>query len=78
MITNVLYLLVLSTYIFFIYKSKMSIFISNLKIEIKSIYWPKKKEINQNTFMVIIITLLASIILWIIDSMLTYIISKII
>lgn len=78
LISTIFYLFILSTYLFYMYKTKMVVFISNLKMEIGSIHWPKKKEINQTALMVIIITLLTSAILWIIDSILTYIISTII
>lgn len=73
-----LYLIILSAYIFFIYKQTILVFVHGLKMEVKTIYWPTKKEMNQTTLMVIVITLLASIILWIVDSILTYIISKIV
>ena len=78
LISTFAYLIILSICIFIMYKHLMFTFVNNLKIEVKNIHWPSKKEINQTTLMVIIITLLASIILWITDSILTYIVSKLI
>ena len=72
-----IYLTTLLTYLLIIHKKKTYLFLSNIQLEIKNITWPKKQDINQTTLMVVIIVLLASIILWITDSLLTYTISKI-
>ncbi len=52
--------------------------ILELKSEIKSIVWPDKKEVNQTMLTVTIIIISSSLIIWLIDSMLTFLISKII
>lgn len=50
----------------------------DLKSEIKSISWPDKKEVNQSMLTVTLIIISASLIIWLIDSTLTFLISKII
>jgi len=77
LITTSLYLTVLITYFLIAHKKKTYSFLNNIKVEIKNIHWPTKKDVNQTTLMVVIIILLTSMTLWIIDSLLTYIISKI-
>lgn len=52
--------------------------ILELKTEIKSIVWPDKKEINQTMLTVTLIIISSSLIIWLIDSMLTFLISKLI
>jgi len=49
-----------------------------LKSEIKNINWPDKKEINQSMITVTLIIISASLVIWLIDSMLTFLISKLI
>jgi len=60
------------------YYKQMISFIQETKTELKNITWSKRKEIIQSTLAVLAIILCTSIVLWIIDSILTYIISKII
>ena len=76
-LTAFLYLSFVIIYFILIYKSEIIIMISGLKLELKSISWPNKKEINQTAVIIIAIISATSLILWIIDSILTYIISKI-
>lgn len=71
-------MLITTIYFSIIHKETINDYIKDIKTEIKQIHWPKKKDINQATLMVLLIVLLTSIILWIIDSILIYIISKII
>jgi preprotein translocase subunit SecE len=52
--------------------------ILELKSEIKSIVWPDKKEVNQTMLTVTLIIISSSLIIWLIDSMLTFLISKLI
>lgn len=52
--------------------------ILELKSEIKSIVWPNKKEVNQTMLTVTLIIISSSLIIWLIDSMLTFLISKLI
>jgi preprotein translocase subunit SecE len=50
----------------------------DLKSEIKNISWPDKKEVNQSMITVTLIIISSSLIIWLIDSILTFLISKII
>ncbi len=61
----------------FLNKNNIYFIIKEIKHEIKNISWPNKKEINQSTLIIMIILLLTSLVLWIIDSIFTYIISNI-
>jgi len=78
LLTTCLYMSTLIIYFFITQKEYINLYLKDIKLEIKNIHWPEKKEINQTTLMVLIIVLSTSIILWIIDSLLTYIVSKII
>ena len=68
-------IIIISTIILF--KNKKSDLL-DLKSEIKSISWPDKKEVNQSMLTVTLIIIGASLIIWLIDSTLTFLISKII
>jgi preprotein translocase subunit SecE len=59
-------------------KNKNKMLLSEIKLEIKNIQWPNKKEVNQSMLMVSIIIACSSVIIWLIDSILTFLISKII
>lgn len=61
----------------FLNKNNIYFIIKEIKHEIRNISWPNKKEINQSTLIIMIILLLTSFVLWIIDSIFTYIISNI-
>ncbi|HIH2763010.1 MAG TPA: preprotein translocase subunit SecE [Candidatus Azoamicus sp.] len=52
--------------------------LTELKSEIKSISWPDKKEVNQSMITVTLIIISASLVIWLIDSILTFFISKVI
>lgn len=53
-------------------------FIKNLKLEINNICWPKFQETMKITLTILFSSILLSLILWIIDKTLFYIISFII
>ncbi len=78
LLTTCICIATIISFLLTIKKSQTLLFFKDIKSEIKNIYWPKKKEINQTLLMVVIITLLTSITLWIIDSILTRIITKMI
>ncbi|MDP2762991.1 MAG: preprotein translocase subunit SecE, partial [Enterobacteriaceae bacterium] len=59
------------------YNEKLVNTLHEAKNELKIITWPNRKEITQSTLSVIAIISCTSLILWILDSILTYIISKI-
>ncbi len=70
-----IYVSILILYLFVTKKEIIIIYVNEIKSEIKLIQWPDKKMINQTALMVLIIVLLTSIVLWLIDSILTYVIS---
>jgi preprotein translocase subunit SecE len=70
--------IITSTITIFLIKKNNKMLITEIKSEIKNITWPNKKEINQSMLTVTIIIILTSLIIWIVDSILTFIISKII
>jgi len=75
---TILYLILVFFVFFISYKDKVIFFVNDIKSEIKNICWPGKNDISQTGLIIIIIILLTSIVIWLIDSLLTYIISIII
>ena len=75
------YILIVSSILLYIYKTKyikkITEYLKDSKTELKNITWPKLKDARQSTFAVLIIVLITSIIIWILDSILTYIIAYI-
>jgi preprotein translocase subunit SecE len=52
--------------------------IKESRVEIRKVVWPTHQETLQTTFIVVAITLIMALILWMLDSLLGMIISKII
>jgi len=77
-----LYIIIILCIILIIIKykhhKKLISFLKETRQEFKNITWSKRKETIQSTLAVLCIVFCTSIILWIIDSILTYIVSKII
>lgn len=71
------YIFIVLIYLYNKYKKDFFLILDNIKLEIKSISWPSKSDVKQTSLMVIAFVFFSSLILWIIDSFLTYIISKI-
>lgn len=76
-IITILYLVCIIIFIFVIKKKNVYNIINNLMVEIKNITWTNKKELNQTILAVLAILSLVVFVLWIVDSILTYFISKI-
>lgn len=71
--------IILALTIILLLKNKNNkVFLTEIRSEIKNIHWPNKKEINQSMLIITLIIITASFVLWIIDSILTFCISKII
>jgi preprotein translocase subunit SecE len=52
--------------------------IKEARMEIRKVVWPTHQETLQTTFIVVALTLVMALILWLLDSMLGFVISKII
>ena len=52
--------------------------LKEIKKEFLNVSWPDRKEINQTILIVVFLILLTSIVLWIVDTILINLISKII
>lgn len=80
-IKALIYTIGISFILIFLTKKYKDIIINTtqeIKNEIKTITWPTKKETIQSSLSILAIIACTSMILWILDSILTYIISKII
>lgn len=63
--------------IFYFYNAKIvNIYFKDVKLEFNNINWTNKSDLKQTTFIILLIIFLTSLFLWIIDSILTYIVSK--
>ncbi|HFL8819550.1 MAG TPA: preprotein translocase subunit SecE [Candidatus Azoamicus sp. OHIO2] len=62
----------------FSYKYEFLVKLKEIKNEFKHISFPTKREISQTILTVVILILLTCLCLWIIDSVLIYILSKLI
>lgn len=63
---------------FFLKKDNILLKIKEVKKEFRNITWSNGKEITQTILIVFVLIFIASIFLWIIDSLLVYIIAKLI
>ncbi|MFI4956218.1 MAG: preprotein translocase subunit SecE [Gammaproteobacteria bacterium] len=52
-------------------------FISSAKAEARKVVWPTRKETIQSTIAVVVMVLVASVFLWLLDSLLLYVMSLI-
>lgn len=75
---NILFISISLIILFIIEKKNIKNIINDFKAEINNITWINKKELNQTTLIILLILLVTISVLWIIDSTLTYLISKII
>ena len=75
---NILFTSISLICFFIIEKKNIKNIINDFKTELANITWINKKELNQTTLTILFILLITIFILWIIDSTLTYLISKII
>ncbi len=62
----------------FLYKNKFLVKVKEIKTEFDNITWSNKKELSQTSLMVVILIILVCVALWIIDSTLIYIVTKLI
>ena len=68
-----------SFFIFYYYnKSNVNIFFKDVRLEFNNINWTDISELRQTAFIILLIIFCTSLFLWIIDSILTYIVSKVI
>ncbi|HIH2763662.1 MAG TPA: preprotein translocase subunit SecE [Candidatus Azoamicus sp.] len=51
-------------------------YFKDVKLEFNNITWTDKADLRQTTFIILLIIFFTSLFLWIIDSILTYIVSK--
>jgi preprotein translocase subunit SecE len=51
-------------------------YLDNIKFDIKNITWPNKADVKQSTALVLGIIFIFSLVLWLIDSILTYLITR--
>ncbi|HIH2762400.1 MAG TPA: preprotein translocase subunit SecE [Candidatus Azoamicus sp.] len=56
----------------------MNIFFKDVRLEFNNINWTDISELRQTAFIILLIIFCTSLFLWIIDSILTYIVSKVI
>lgn len=60
----------------FRFKELIVLSFKEVRFEFNNISWASKSEVRQTTFVILIIVFLSSLFLWLVDSILTYIISK--
>lgn len=60
------------------YKNKIFFKIKEVNDEIKNISWPNKKDVTQTIIIVIIFIIFTILVLWMVDSILIYILSKLV
>lgn len=63
-------------YFFVFYKEKIKLYIRDTRVEFSNISWASRDDVKQTVLVVMLIVFFTSLCLWIIDSILTYIISK--
>ena len=63
---------------FFLKKDNILLKIKEIKKEIRNISWSDGKEITQTILIIFVLIFITSVFLWIIDSLLVYIIAKLI
>ncbi len=72
-----LIILVCSCSIFYFYnKEIVNLYFKDVKLEFNNINWVDKSDLRQTAFIIVLIIFFTSLFLWIIDSILTYIVSK--
>lgn len=75
-----IFLPVIISFAFFIYylnnKETVNVYFRDIKFEFNSIKWIDKMDLRQTSFIILIIIFLTSLFLWIVDSILTYIVTK--
>lgn len=58
------------------YKEIIKLYIRDTKIEFGNITWASRDDVKQTVLVVMLIVFFTSLCLWVIDSILTYVISK--
>lgn len=75
---NILNIMCISIFSLTKVRKKILLLIYDTKYELKNILWPNKKDSLKTTIIVIMITILLSLIFWILDNFLMYAVSWII
>ena len=58
--------------------AEMQKFMSEVKVEAKKVVWPERKETMQATLMVIVMVIFVALFLWGVDSLLSWLVQKVI
>ncbi len=58
--------------------SDMQKFMSEVKVEAKKVTWPERKETIQATIMVMVMVIFVALFLWAVDSILSWLVQKVI
>ncbi len=58
--------------------SDMQKFIAEVKVEAKKVTWPDRKETIQATIMVLVMVVFVALFLWAVDSILSWLVQKVI
>jgi len=56
----------------------MQKFMSEVKVEAKKVTWPERKETIQATIMVMVMVIFVALFLWAVDSILSWLVQKVI
>ncbi len=59
------------------FKEKSGRFLRGVWAELKKVYWPDRKKIFTYTSVVLVAVLIAAVAIWIVDSCLTFILSRV-
>lgn len=75
-----LFVLIIFSFIFLFFyfynKEIVNMYLKDVKLEFNNISWVDMADVRQTTFIILLIIFFTSLFLWIIDSTLTYIVSK--
>jgi len=58
--------------------AEMQKFMSEVKVEAKKVVWPERKETIQATLMVMVMVIFVALFLWGVDSLLSWLVQKVI